>query len=110
MSGPGAKPDTPVQPKLRLDKWLHQARFFKGRDLAAEMIAEGHLRINRQHCLKPGHAVSPGDVLTFPQGDCIRVIRILALGHRRGPTGEAQSLYLDLSPPSSDLESSAPLL
>ena len=59
MAGPGAKPDPAAQPKLRLDKWLFQARFFKGRDLAAEVITAGHLRLNGQHCLKPGHAVLP---------------------------------------------------
>ena len=39
-----------------------------------------------------------GDVLTFPQGPRIRVIRVLALGLRRGPAPEAQALYLDLEP------------
>lgn len=40
----------------------------------------------------------PGDVLTFPLASRIRVIRILALGVRRGPAVEAQGLYEDLSP------------
>jgi ribosome-associated heat shock protein Hsp15 len=96
LAGPGAKPDPAAQPRLRLDKWLWQARFFKGRDLAAETVLSGHLRLNGQHCRKPGHAVQPGDVLTFPQGDRIRVIRVLALGERRGPAGEAARLYDDL--------------
>ena len=96
MAGPGTRPDPAPQPRLRLDKWLIQARFFKGRDLAAEMIAAGHLRLNSQHCLKPGHTVAPGDTLTFPQGDRIRVIRNLALGQRRGPASAGQALYLDI--------------
>ena len=99
MAGPGARPDPTDQPRLRLDKWLWQARFFKGRDLAAEMIQKGHLRINGQHCRKPGHLLTPGDVLTFPQGPRIRVIRVQALGERRGPAGEAQRLYVDLEAP-----------
>lgn len=102
-AGPGAKPEPIAQPRLRLDKWLWQARFFKGRDLAAEMVLKGHCRINGQHCLKPGHAVALGDVLTFPQGRHIRVIRVQALGERRGPADEAERLYDDLSP-ASDLE------
>ena len=110
MAGPGAKPDRAAQPKLRLDKWLVHARFFKGRDEAAQVITAGHLRLNGQHCLKPGHAVQPGDTLTFPQGGRIRVIRVLALSQRRGPATQAQSLYLDLDAPASDLESPAPLL
>jgi ribosome-associated heat shock protein Hsp15 len=79
-----------------LDKWLFIARFFRARDTAANMISAGHLRINGQRCSKPGHGIGPGDVLTFPQGPSIRVVRVLALGTRRGPANEAQSLYLDL--------------
>ncbi len=81
---------------MRLDKWLAQARFFKRREIASDMVAEGHLRLNGQHCTKPAHGIVPGDVLTFPQADRIRVIRILSLGTRRGPAPEAQALYLDL--------------
>ena len=81
---------------MRLDKWLAQARFFKKRELASDMVSEGHLRLNGQHCAKPGHGITPGDVLTFPQADRIRVIRILSLGTRRGPAPEAQLLYADL--------------
>ena len=97
--GPSRKPDLPAAPKLRLDKYLFQARFFRSRDAAAEVITEGHLRLNGQHCLKPGHAVGPGDVLTFVQANHVRVIRILALSARRGPAEEAQALYLDLDAP-----------
>lgn len=96
MAGPGAKTTPSDGLKLRLDKWLWQARFFKGRDLAAEMVAQGHLRLNGQRCSKPGHSVAVGDVLTFPQANRIRVVRILALGDRRGPAPEAQALFADL--------------
>ena len=99
MAGPGAKTTPYDSPKLRLDKWLWQARFFKGRDLAAELIYSGHLRLNGQRCTKPGHAVAVGDVLTFPQANQIRVVRILALGQRRGPAPEAQALFADLDAP-----------
>ena len=88
------------RPKLRLDKWLWQARFFKGCDLASEVVQGGHLRLNGQRCTKPGHAVAVGDVLTFPQGPRIRVVRVLALGQRRGPAPEAQALFADLDAPS----------
>lgn len=82
--------------KLRLDKWLWQARFFKSRALAADLAGSGRLRLNREHVAKPAQTVRPGDVLTFPIGSRIRVIRIDALGHRRGPASEAQALYTDL--------------
>ncbi|MCW1919862.1 RNA-binding S4 domain-containing protein [Rhodobacter sp. KR11] len=87
-----------MQARLRLDKWLWQARFFKTRDLASEVVTEGHLRLNGQHCRKPGHGIGPGDVLTFAQGETIRVIKVLDLGQRRGPASEAETLYLDLDP------------
>ncbi|MFT6675965.1 MAG: ribosome-associated heat shock protein Hsp15 [Sulfitobacter sp.] len=85
--------------KLRVDKWLWQARFFKTRSLAAARVQEGGIRINGETSKKPASSVSPGDVLTFAQGDHIRVIQIDALGTRRGPAPEAQELYTDLSPP-----------
>ena len=102
MAGPSGKPDPGVQPKLRLDKWLFHARFFKSRDLAQDCVDSGHLRLNAQRCKKPGHGVVVGDVLTFPQGGQIRVVRVLALAERRGPATEAQALYCDLDAPGSD--------
>jgi ribosome-associated heat shock protein Hsp15 len=87
---------------IRLDKWLFYARFFKTRVLASTVISKGRVRINGQRQSKPGHAIGPGDVLTFPMGDQARVIRVLAPGTRRGPASEAQALYLDLDPPRSE--------
>ena len=102
MAGPSGKQFPGVQPKVRLDKWLFHARFFKSRDLAQDCVEEGRLRLNAQRCTKPGHAVAVGDVLTFPQGSRIRVVRILALSDRRGPATEAQALYVDLDAPGQD--------
>ncbi len=48
---------------------------------------------------KAHHTVRPGEVLTFARGHQVRVIKVLALGTRRGPAPEAQALYEDLSPP-----------
>ena len=85
--------------KLRADKWLWQARFFKTRSLSAKVITGSHLRINSDKAAKASAAVKVGDVLTFAQGNHIRVIRVEAIGTRRGPASEAQTLYTDLSPP-----------
>jgi len=93
-------PSEGAGPKLRVDKWLWQARFFKTRGLATEMAGSGKLRVNGTHVAKPAHAVRPGDVLTFPQAARIRVVRIEALGQRRGPAAEAAQLYTDLDPQS----------
>lgn len=82
--------------KLRLDKWLWHARFFKSRSLASGVVTGGYVRVNGNRVTKSATSVSEGDVLTFPQGGRIRVIRILAIGIRRGPAPEAQALYADL--------------
>jgi len=84
--------------KIRLDKWLWQARFFKTRALSAKLISGGHVRVNSRKVSKPAQPVAPGDVLTFPQARVVRVVRIVALGTRRGPAPEARALYDDLSP------------
>jgi ribosome-associated heat shock protein Hsp15 len=91
--------DTPETEKIRIDKWLWHARFFKTRTLASEVVQDGPVRVNRRPIRKASHAVCVGDVLTFPQGPHVRVIEIMALSHRRGPASEAQGLYRDLSPP-----------
>jgi len=83
---------------IRIDKWLWQARFFKTRALAAKTVSSGKLRLNASPISKPARPVGVADVLTFPQGDDVRVIKILALGSRRGPAPEAQTLYEDLAP------------
>ena len=85
--------------RIRIDKWLWHARFFKSRTLAAKSVGSGQVRVNRRIVTKPNHAVQPGDVLTFSLGPHIRVIEISALGERRGPASEAQRLYTDLDPP-----------
>jgi ribosome-associated heat shock protein Hsp15 len=88
-----------VSDSLRLDKWLWFARFLKSRSLASKLCAGGGVRINRRVVDKASAQVRTGDVLTFPLGTRIRVIRINALGSRRGPAAEAQTLYEDLSEP-----------
>jgi ribosome-associated heat shock protein Hsp15 len=84
---------------IRLDKWLWQARFCRTRSLAAELISAGGVRIDGRPGAKPASSVRPGQVLTFALGRHVRVIRVMALGERRGPAVEARTLYEDLSPP-----------
>ena len=90
------------EPSLRLDKWLWYARFFKTRTLAARTCNAGKLRVSGAAVSKAHHKVKPGDVLTFPQGRHIRVVRVVALGDRRGPAPEAEALYEDLKPPTAE--------
>lgn len=80
-----------------MDKWLWQARFFRSRGLAAKVCTSGRVRVDGVAVDKAHYAVRPGHVLTFPQARRIRIVRVVALGTRRGPATEAALLYEDLS-------------
>jgi ribosome-associated heat shock protein Hsp15 len=99
LAGKGGRTDSDAAATLRLDKWLHQARFFRTRALAAAEIEGPGIRINGQKTHKPGHVLRVGDTLTFRQAQTIRLIRVAALSQRRGPATEAQQLYVDLDAP-----------
>lgn len=90
-----------ASPGLRIDKWLWQARFFKSRGLAAKTAEKG-FRLNGERSGKSHALVRPGDVLTFRQEKAVRVIRVLALGDRRGPASEAATLYEDIEAESTE--------
>jgi len=62
------------------------------------VVSGGHVRVNGTKTHKPAASIGPGDVLTFLQARDIRVVRVVALGQRRGPAAEAQALYEDLTP------------
>jgi ribosome-associated heat shock protein Hsp15 len=83
---------------LRIDKGLWHARFCRTRNLAQQTACSGILRLNNVRVEKASMAVKPGDVLTVPRGHRdVAIVRILALGVRRGPASEAQMLYEVLS-------------
>lgn len=81
---------------LRIDKWLWHARFFKSRSQATRLAADGRIRVDGKVVTRAHHPVKVGNVLTFPVARRICVVRILALGARRGPATEARTLYEDL--------------
>tara|TARA_Y100000782_G_scaffold25284_1_gene27945 strand:+ start:14055 stop:14468 length:414 start_codon:yes stop_codon:yes gene_type:complete len=85
--------------KLRIDKWLWHARFYKTRSLASKACQSGHIVLNGQSVSKASVTIVVGDRLQFFQGPHLRVVEIMALGQRRGPAPEAQTLYADHSPP-----------
>ena len=95
--------DTPTNlspnPSQRIDKWLWFTRTIKSRTLAAELVTDGKVRINRVRAEKPSQLVKPGDVLTVGMGGRVRILEVVAPGTRRGPAAEAQALYKDLTPP-----------
>ena len=93
MADRGSAKDT-----QRLDKWLWHARIVKTRSLAAQLVAGGKFRVNREKILKPAYAVKCGDVITAAVFGRVRVLQISGFSKRRGPPGDAQALYVDLTP------------
>jgi ribosome-associated heat shock protein Hsp15 len=77
----------------RLDKWLWCARFARQRDACSALAGSGLVRINRVATDKAHARVRPGDVLTVPVGARVLVVRVLALGERRGGAEEARRLF-----------------
>ena len=83
--------------RQRLDKWLWFARMARTRTAAAQLVAEGHVRLNGQRVTQAAKAVRPGDVLTIALQRDVRLLRIIAAGDRRGPYEEARLLYEDMA-------------
>ncbi len=84
---------------MRIDKWLWYARVTKSRSLAQKLATSGHVRVNRDKISSASKTVRVGDVLTIALERKVLVLKIAALGSRRGPYEEARKLYEDLSPP-----------
>lgn len=80
------------QSKLRIDKWLWAARFFKTRSLAAEAIECGKVLVNDAR-VKPAKTIAVHDVLTIRLGPYQHRVEVLELSNKRGPAPQAQKLY-----------------
>lgn len=80
--------------RIRLDKWLWAARFFKTRSLAAEAVSGGKVHVNEQR-VKPARAINVGDVLEIRRGLDELVVVVEGLSDRRGPAKVAALLYCE---------------
>jgi ribosome-associated heat shock protein Hsp15 len=78
--------------KVRLDKWLWAARFYKTRSLAAEAVAGGKVQVNGER-VKRAKPVQVGDEVRVRQGPYEYQILVRGLSARRGPASEAAQLY-----------------
>ena len=78
--------------RVRLDKWLWAARFYKTRALAAEALAQGRVSLNGQSA-KASREPRPGDRIELRQGELQRTVVVVALSAVRGPAPVAQTLY-----------------
>ncbi len=91
--------------RQRLDKWLWFARLAKSRTLAAKLVGEGYVRVNGQRAETPAKAIAVGDVLTVALARTTAVVRVEALGTRRGPAPEARKLYSEVAATTGPLDS-----
>ena len=78
--------------RLRIDKWLWVARFYKTCSLAVDEIGKGRVQVNQADA-KPSREVKPGDTVTLQQGPVQRIVIVRALLGQRGPAPVAQQLY-----------------
>ncbi len=85
--------------KIRIDKWLYYARFFKNRKSANDMISKGRLYINDMNMRKSSNMVRIGDILIFPKADYLRLIEVKFLPENRKSAVIAKTFYNDLDPP-----------
>ena len=83
----------------RIDKWLWFARVVKTRTLAAKLVTEGCVRLNRVKVEKPSATVRIGDVLTIAVHTRVRILKVINPGAKRGSAPEAALLFKDLTPP-----------
>jgi ribosome-associated heat shock protein Hsp15 len=78
--------------RMRLDKWLWAARFYKTRSLATQAIEHGQVKLNGAR-VKPAREVKPGDRLEVQLGETGWSLTVRALSMQRGPAPVAQALY-----------------
>jgi len=80
--------------RVRVDKWLWAARFFKTRSLAARACELGRIECNAQPS-KPSREVHVGDLLQIKNDSGDFQVKVLALSEQRGPAVVARTLYLE---------------
>ena len=81
--------------KVRLDKWLWAARFYKTRGLSSEEIDKGRVLVNG-HTAKPSKETKVGDTIEVRNGPVVRTVKVRALSGVRGPAPVAALLYEEL--------------
>ena len=78
--------------RLRIDKWLWAARFYKTRSLAVDEIGKHRVQVNGE-VAKPAREVKPGDTVALRQGQVTRTVIVRGLSAQRGPAPMARELY-----------------
>ena len=78
--------------KVRIDKWLWAARFYKTRSLATDEIDKGRVRVNDLE-VKPAKEVKVGDTVVLRQGPVTRMLVVRGISDKRGGAPQAQLMY-----------------
>jgi ribosome-associated heat shock protein Hsp15 len=78
--------------KVRLDKWLWAARFFKTRSLAAAAIETGKVEVNGERA-KRAKQLQVGDLVRIRLGPYHHIVAVRAVSETRGPASVAATLY-----------------
>ena len=78
--------------RIRIDKWLWAARFYRTRSLAAEAIEAGHVRVDGER-VKPAHPVRTTSRVTIRKGEFTWDVEVLGISERRGAAPQAALLY-----------------
>ena len=78
--------------KIRIDKWLWAARFYKTRSLATDEINKGRVAVNGQ-VVKPAREVKLGELVSLRREGLTRTVQVLAISDVRGSAPIAQLLY-----------------
>jgi ribosome-associated heat shock protein Hsp15 len=85
-------PETSSLSRVRLDKWLWAARFFKTRALAVEAIEGGKVKVNEER-VKRAKQIQTGDRVEVRLGPYLHVVTVRGISERRGPASQAIKLY-----------------
>lgn len=86
------KQSTCMTEKIRLDKWLWAARFYKTRSLASQEVGKGRILVNGQSA-KPAKEVAVDDLISIRKEDLVTQVRVRAISNVRGPAPVAHLLY-----------------
>lgn len=81
---------------LRIDKYLWFVRLAKDRSVAQKMAEAGFIRVNGRRIDRSHASIRAGDLITFPHGNSVRIVRVLSLPIRRGPAAEAALHYEEI--------------
>jgi ribosome-associated heat shock protein Hsp15 len=95
--------------RVRIDKWLWAARFYKTRSLAADAVEGGKVQVNGER-VKPAKILKSGDALSIRNGPYAWEITVLVPGERRGSATEASKLYSESDQSRKEREEKSALL